>query len=204
VCDSSISTRENGTFQTILFHLNWCWLSIHFIWTGIGNQFNSFKLQLKTQFFDSVQTNCWPWTVTHLLSIPYTLIGKAHERVWVPRCRQSALAPTFFSFWEWCCSVWNLFTSSKNPFLGIPLQNVKENDLILMESYPDFSKKERKRNHSDRLWNGSESFWFRWGMSMDLEESMERQRTHSSWKDSFSCFNECIHFRSFSWTFFTG
>ncbi len=95
-----------------------------------------------------------------------------HQRVWVPRCCQSALVPTFFSFWKWCCTVWNLFISSKNPFLGIPLQNVKENDLILMESYPDLSKKERKRKHSDRLWNGSESLRFRWGMIMDLEESI--------------------------------
>ncbi len=161
--------------KTGALHLNWCWLSIHFIWTEIGNQFNSFKLELKTQFFDSVHTNCWTWTVTHLLTTPYTLIGligRAHQRVRVPRCRQSALVPTFFSFWEWCCIVWNLFISSKNSFLGISLQNVKENDLILMESYPDLSKKERKRNHSDRLWNGSESFRFRWGLIMDLEESI--------------------------------
>ncbi len=43
-----------------------------------------FKLELKTQLFDSVHTNCWTWTVTHLLTTPYTLIrliGRAHQRV---------------------------------------------------------------------------------------------------------------------------
>ena len=56
---------------------------------------------------------------------------------------------------------WTAFVSWKNPFAGVSVENVKESDLILMESYSDRSEKERKETHSTSLWNASERFLFR-------------------------------------------
>ena len=42
--------------------------------------------------------------------------------------------------------VLNAFISSKNPVSGVPLENVKESDLILMESFFDRSKKNGQRS----------------------------------------------------------
>ena len=38
-----------------------------FIWIGTVDQFISFELELMNQFFDSVYTNCWAWTVIGLV-----------------------------------------------------------------------------------------------------------------------------------------
>jgi hypothetical protein len=45
---------------------------------------------------------------------------------------------------------------SKNPFAGVPLENVKESDLILMEIYLDSFKKELAKTHSIGFKNGPE------------------------------------------------
>ncbi len=166
--------------KTSALHLNWCRLSIHFIWTRIENQFNSFKLELKTQFFDSVNKNCWTWTVTHLLTILYTLIGligRAHQRVRASKSVRAAVSSI-------CTSTYVLFILRTMLHCLEPVHQFEE--FILRYSTTKCQRKwshfdgilswpfqkERKRNHSDRLWNGWESFWFRWGMIMDLEESI--------------------------------
>jgi len=61
------------------------------------------------------------------------------------------------------------------------------------------------RKHSTIAWNGKEC------VPIDAErilvgyeripQTIERVR-HG--QDSFPCFDECVHFRFFSWTFFTG
>ena len=66
----------------------------------------------------------------------------------------------FFSSSEWLWIDCNAFINSKNPFLGVLLENVKERNLILIELYPDRFKKEWTETHSIASGNGSERFLY--------------------------------------------
>jgi hypothetical protein len=84
------SILSNWGFWSVYFiyssdERNWSPSPVQMKWTGHHFQFrwnelvtisSSFELELKTQFFNSVHTKCWTWTVTCLLTTGHQLKKK--------------------------------------------------------------------------------------------------------------------------------
>ncbi len=85
--------------------------------------------------------------------------------------------------------MWNAFISSKNPFLGISLENTKERDPILLASDSDRSKKGQKETHSATVGTGENAFWTVEELFLNRKKAshnyMERQRMRSFEQRSF-------------------
>lgn len=63
---------------------------------------------------------------------------------------------------------WNGVVNSRNQFLGVLLENLKESGLILIELSPEHFKKEWTDTHSFALENSSECFPYAYGMFLEL------------------------------------